>query len=256
MSVPLNNSAIIIQARMGSTRMPGKVLEPFYAGKSILDIILQTLRTSVHQLPVVLATSVSSLDDQLEAWARTNNIGVFRGHETNVLSRFTGCCGQFGFDYVVRVCADNPFLDVDLLDKMVAAGIAHQADYCSYMAADDTPAMKSHLGIFAEWVTTAALTKAQTLTDDPLFTEHVTNFIYGNPDQFRLHWLKAPEVLYNRTDLRFTIDTPEDFTLMQELYSLLAERGVPINFINLLTLVESDTRALQIMQNQIRRFTK
>jgi spore coat polysaccharide biosynthesis protein SpsF (cytidylyltransferase family) len=249
-------SAIVIQARMGSSRLPGKVLLPFYGEQTILDIILRTLANSKYKLRVILATSTAKSDDALHDWAIANNLGVFRGHETDVLNRFVEVSDLFELNNVVRVCADNPFLDQELLDHMIGIGISDQCDYCSYMAADDTPAMKSHLGVFAEWVRCSALRKVQSMTRDPLYTEHVTNFIYSNPEHFNLRWLKAPEALYNRKDVRFTIDTPEDFALMQQLFAVLAERGITPNFSNILQLVEHDDHAKQIMQNQIRKISK
>jgi spore coat polysaccharide biosynthesis protein SpsF len=251
-----SGSAIVIQARMGSTRMPGKVLRPFYEGKTILDIILETVRANKYQLPVVLATSTSAQDDALQNWAFENDLGVFRGSENDVLNRFVETVDLFAFDQVVRVCADNPFLDLELLDVLIGTGISKDCDYCSYLAADDTPAMKSHLGVFAEWVTADALRKAQLMTNDKLYTEHVTNFIYGHPEHFDVQWIKAPEQLYNRKDIRFTIDTPEDFALMQQLYAVLAKQGITPNFNNALQLVEQDERARLIMKQQITNFTK
>lgn len=247
---------IIIQARMSSTRMPGKVLRPFYKRETILDIILNTVRNNRYKLPVLLATSTEKADDPLQDWAFANDLGVFRGDEKDVLNRFVEAADLFELTNIVRVCADNPFLDLELFDQLIGTGIASDCDYCSYMAGDDVPAMKSHLGVFAEWVRSDALRKVQTLTTDAAYTEHVTNYIYTHPDQFDLQWIKAPDEMYNRRDIRFTIDTPADFTLMQQLYGILAERGNTPNFNNALELVETDEKAKQIMQSQIQNFMK
>ncbi len=249
-------TGIIIQARMGSTRMPGKVLLPFHTDDSILDIIVRKLQQNNFSLPVVLATSNSDADHVLESWANENAVPVFRGSETDVLDRFIAAAEFFGFRSVVRVCADNPFLDEGLLQKLLEIAMTTTADYISFEAGENTPAMKSHLGVFAEWVTLDALKKAQRLTADKLHTEHVTNFIYGNPDQFAVKWIKAPLEIYNRNDIRFTIDTVEDFDLMQRIYGVLANSGITPNFNNALQVVEADPDARTSMREQIRNFTK
>jgi spore coat polysaccharide biosynthesis protein SpsF len=250
------DTSIIIQARMGSSRLPGKVLRPFYGQQTILDILLATLRRSVHGLPIILATSDAKPDDQLEEWANANEVNVFRGDENNVLARFLAAAETYNVANIVRICADNPFLDPELLDRMITVARAESNDYVSYLAGDDLPAMKSHWGIFAEWVTTDALRKTAASTTDKLYTEHVTNFVYGHPALFRLKWLKAPEMVYKRNDVRFTIDTEEDFELVRRIYAVLAERGIHPNFKDALQLVENDEPARQVMQNQIRNFTK
>lgn len=252
----VGQTGIIIQARMGSTRMPGKVLQPFYGTDSILDIIVRKLQNNNFSLPVVLATSDAASDDVLKVWADKNSVPVFRGSEQNVLDRFVQTAEFFGFTNVIRVCADNPFLDESLLKELIDTALRVRADYISYEAAPDIPAMKSHLGVFAEWVSLDALKKAQSMTTDKLYTEHVTNFIYGNPDRFTVRWIKAPPEIYNRNDVRFTIDTIEDFNLMQRLYSVLANSGRSPNFINVLQVVETDSVAMNTMRNQIRNFTK
>lgn len=249
-------TGIVIQARMKSVRLPGKVMLPFFRDQCILDIILEEIRRGKSQLPIVLATSSDVEDDVIAHWAEANNIHVFRGSESNVLSRFIGAAEMLNFESVIRVCADNPFLSVSLLDDLVEYADSNQCDYVSHQAAPDVPAMKSHIGIFSEWIQVDALRKAAELTSDPLYTEHVTNFVYGHPDIFNVAWLKAPESVFGLTTVRFTIDTPQDFALMSRLYSILAERGIHPNFKDALELVNSDAEAREIMISQIASFKK
>lgn len=250
------DTGVIIQARMKSTRLPGKVLLPFYGNLSILDILLGELRRSVFGLPLILATSTDSHDDVLDDWAQQNGIRLFRGSESNVLQRFLGAANAFELKSVVRICADNPFLDASLMDVLLEHSQNDDADYISYQAAPGVPAMKSHLGIFSEWVRVEALRKAADMTTDQLYTEHVTNFVYEHPQLFNVKWIKAPGMVYGVNDIRFTIDTPKDFELISRLYSILAERGIHPNFKDAVGLIQTDKEARSIMKSQIANFMK
>lgn len=250
------DTGIIVQARMGSTRLPGKVLMPFYDGLSILQILLRRLNANSANIPVWLATSALEADNAVADLAAAENVNCFRGHETDVLQRFTQAAEQAGFSRIIRVCADNPFLDAGLLDELIAASFVSPADYLSYSLTGNLPAIRSHWGIFAEYVTLDALRRAAKATDDPFYHEHVTNFIYGNPDQFNVQWIHAPEGVYENLSVRLTIDTPEDFTALQQLYVDLAGNAKPITFKNILTELQHRPDLREEMQRQIERFQK
>ncbi len=244
-------TGIIIQARMGSTRMPGKVLTPFYGASSILDLVIQTAKKNKFSFPVIVATSLSKEDDAIENLATKNGLAVFRGDEKNVLKRFVDAAHKFTFDHVVRVCADNPLLDLGLFNELLVVAEKDDSDYVSYKVDEHTPAIRSHWGIFAEVVKTDALDRALVETNDPIYLEHVTNYIYMHPEKFSLNWVKAPEEIYGINDIRFTVDTSEDFRMMQEFYALLAERANPVNFKGALSLLELHPEFKKIMQERI-----
>ena len=102
-------TGIIVQARTGSTRLPNKVLLPFYKEQCILDIILQRLKTLKY--PVVVATSSHPNDNKIVKAAKKNNVQIFRASEENVLERYIDCAIENNFSNIIRVCADNPFID-------------------------------------------------------------------------------------------------------------------------------------------------
>jgi spore coat polysaccharide biosynthesis protein SpsF len=102
--------AIIIQARTGSTRLANKMLKPFYQNQTILQIIIENLKRDID-LPIILATTNNPNDDCLEQVAEENGIFCFRGSEENVLQRFIDAAHQYQVDVIIRVCADNPFLN-------------------------------------------------------------------------------------------------------------------------------------------------
>ena len=208
----MENIGIIIQARTGSTRLPGKMIKPFYNKKSILEIQINNLKKL--NFPIVVVTSVSEGDDSIEAIAKNCGTDCFRGSEDDVLSRFVQAGKEFQFDTIIRVCGDNPFLDIDLLQSLLLKYKGE--DYLSYQY-QDTPTILTHFGFFAEITTLKTLTKVSEATKESFFTEHVTNYIYKNEKDFEIKFEKLPS--YFDTHLRLTIDTSGDFETAQEIFS-------------------------------------
>ncbi|MCD8081766.1 MAG: aminotransferase [Bacteroides sp.] len=248
--------AIIIQARTGSTRLHNKILLPFYGQQRIIDILVSRIRSSCPGIPVVLATTRRSQDDVLEEVARQHGIFSFRGEEDNVLARFLGAANTYGIDRMIRVCSDNPFLQTDSFNELFREHSAEPADYISYGFPDGRPVIRSHLGLFAELTTTDALKRAAVLAAGrPEYVEHLTTYLYTHPGQFCSRLLPLPESLRQRYDLRFTLDTPEDFSLLQELYALFAERELT-RVEGLLQLLQERPGYLNGMQENIRKNEK
>lgn len=216
-------TGIIVQARMGSSRLPGKVALPFLGGRTMLEIILDRLEPS--GLPRLVATSLLPQDDKIVAIANQAGVPVFRGDADDVLSRFLEAGKSMGFSRVIRVCADSPFLSPLLLDKLVEAGCRRpDADYVSFTW-EGKPTILSHLGLFAEWVSLPALGKVAESTIETIFREHVTNFLYYNSNTFHLEWLPTPKDFMPPSNCRLTVDTMADFTLCQTIYEDLQRAG-------------------------------
>lgn len=211
---------IIIQARTGSTRLHNKILLPFFGEERIIDILIANIKSACPALPLVLATTTRAQDDVLQEVARKWGIHCYRGSEDDVLSRFIGAARAYGLERFVRVCSDNPFLmAADFANLFAAHDAQPDADYVSRAFADGRPVIKSHLGLFAELTTTDALLRVAATTQEKLYIEHVTIYLYTHPDAFRCCLLPLPPELEGRTDLRFTLDTPDDFRLLQRLYA-------------------------------------
>lgn len=255
LNLSMSRNLIIIQARLSSTRLPGKVLMPIWNDKSLLA--LQVNRIKELGIPFVLATTTSCSDDQLVSWANDAGVEVFRGSEENVLERFISCAKKFKAINLIRVCSDNPFIQLDqltnYLDK-IAAGV----DYISFCNSQCIPAIKTHWGLFVEGVSLTALEKAQKLlighTDRFFYSEHVTNFVYGHPDIFQVKLEMAPEILAKRNDLRFTIDTAEDFKNMSDLLEVMAGHEKGLN--EIIDITDNNPLILRRMQNGIQSFSK
>lgn len=246
--------AIIVQARVGSTRLPNKVLTPFYGSKTILEIILDNLQRSKHGWPIIVATTTSKADDSIAVLCNSLGVECTRGLEDDVLQRFIDTAKPKGISTIARVCADNPFLSTQLLGSLIDSYNQHPStDYVSYFTASGTPTIKTHWGVFAEIVSLVALEKTTQLTHEKLYHEHVTNYIYGNPQHFSIHKLDLPAYMAGKEHLRFTVDTPDDFTTMQSLYTKFYPN---FTIEEIIAYVETEPSILSVMSQNINKFNK
>ena len=183
MSFPvLGRTVCVTQARMTSSRLPGKILMTA-AGKPLLQWHLERLLACAHVDQVALATTVNATDDPAAELAESLGVFVFRGSEHDVLGRFAGCVEAVGGETAIRVTADCPLIDPALIDALVdrfAAGRGETPppDYASI----DVSTLPR--GLDAEIFTAAALRAAATEGVEPFEREHVTPFIYRRPDRF------------------------------------------------------------------------
>lgn len=204
----------ISQARMTSTRLPGKVLMAA-AGKPLLAHHLGRLSRCRSLDALVLATTVNATDDPVADLAATLGVPVFRGSEHDVLSRFAGAAAMSGADVVVRVTADCPLIDPHLVDRVVAA-LLDSDPPLDYISLDVT---RYPRGLDAEVFTRAALDEAAANATDPAEREHVTAHIYRRPDRFRLGMPLQPDG--DAVDQRWCVDEQSDLDLVRTLLGAL-----------------------------------
>lgn len=222
-------TGIIIQARTGSSRLPGKMVLPFYHDKCILHILVERIRSAVPDLPIIVATSTMPGDDRIVEVCRRLGVDCYRGDESDVLSRFTGAASLYGLTHVVRICADNIFLDTRSLIALIGALGTTHADYLSYRTRAGVPAILTHHGLWAiEGATATALRRVAESVDDPIYHEHVTNYLYTHPEEYTSEYLDIDSDVQGRDNLRLTIDTREDFDMMRDVYAHLADNGLDI----------------------------
>jgi spore coat polysaccharide biosynthesis protein SpsF len=253
------NLGIIIQARSGATRLPNKVLLPFYKEQTILDIQLAMLEKHFSHYPIILATTTNSNDDTIaNKYASDKKIKVFRGDEQNVLKRFVDAAQANNISHIVRVCADNPFLSPVYLNKLIEEYTQTRPDYASYRFKSGTPAIRSHSGLFAEVTSLTSLVKILNLAVEPVYYEHVTNYIYTHPDKFKVHFIPVPEILNKYEEsLRLTIDSADDFNQVKELYAVVVQKyGQDYTVDNLLAEVDSNVHLQESMRNRILQYAK
>jgi spore coat polysaccharide biosynthesis protein SpsF len=204
----MERTGIILQARLGSRRLPGKVLAPV-GGRTILDHCVA--RLVVAGFPIIVATTALTEDDPVERAARRLGVEVFRGSETDVLARFIGAARTFGFTEVVRATADNPLVDQHAAERAVG--------FRRRVGADHVVECGLPVGTAVEAVSLDALERAAELATDPYDREHVTSLIRRDP-RFRALRAVAPGDL-RRPGLRLTVDTPEDLEFIREVYASL-----------------------------------
>ncbi len=248
------NTAIILQARMGSSRLPGKMNLPFFEEKTVPEIIIEELKRFYNPQDIIVATTVNKADDVLVEMARKKDVRVYRGSEDDVLDRFLHAARKYNYEALVRIPADNPFLSSLFIRKLLAE-IKPQTGYASYRFPDGTPVMKSHIGLFPEWVRTETLEKVARLTEDPAYREHVTNYIYEHPERFNIRWLEVPKEFQDK-NIRLTMDTPEDFALLKEIYRFWKTSDKPDNIYFLFSEIKKRPSWLKIMRNEIERNQK
>ena len=207
----------IVQARSGSTRLPGKIFSKI-GPKAVLEWVLERLRASAMVERIVVATTANPEDDQTARMARSLGVPVFRGEVDDVLDRFYRTLEMFPADTVVRATADNPLLDTGTLDAMITA---HAADGHDHTGCGGAP-----LGLTAEVVSAAAIRRAWRDTVEKPHREHVTPYIYTHPEMFSVVRIPASPAISGR-NYRLTVDTPEDLGLMMAIYARLAVYGLP-----------------------------
>jgi len=243
-------TGFIIQARLSSTRFPGKLMQPFAGDDLLIDVILKKFLHLPAQYPVIVATTTNVNDNRLFNYLQNYPFGFFRGSEDNVLLRFIEAGKYYNLDYVVRVCADNPFFDVpgtlQLLDYLEAGD-----DYVAYKMENGLPTIKSHLGFWGEVVNMEALTKISGLTGERVYLEHVTNFIYNNPQIFNLRLIDAPGKIGNQDKLRFTLDSFDDYQLLKKLHKELIDEGIDLRPESIVDFINHSKDYKEQMEKQI-----
>lgn len=186
---------------MGSTRLPGKVLATIGA-HPLLDHILGRLDGMRTSARVIVATSDLPTDDVIAAHCRSRGADCFRGSEQDVLARYVACMDAFALGHVVRLTGDNPFTDVEELDRLIELHQNGRFDYSESFSA-------LPVGVGAEVFTAETLRRSDREGHAPHHREHVNEYILDNPAGFRIGHLEVPGPK-RRPDVRLTVDTAQD----------------------------------------------
>ena len=210
----------IIQARMGSSRLPGKLLADL-CGATMLARVVQRLCAARRISDVVVATSTGPDDDAVVREAGRLGAGVHLGSATDVLERFLGAARVHRADVIVRVTADCPLLDPEVVDQVVAA-LDDAVDYAS-----NTHARSYPRGLDAEALHRDTLERIARLGRSAAAREHVTAFVMEQPQLFRVAQVRAE---HDDADLRWTVDTPEDLAMVRALYHELHLAVAPLPY--------------------------
>ena len=221
----------IIQARMNSTRLPGKILADL-CGRPMLAQQLQRLRTCQLLDEIVVATTTSTLDDDVAALAKSEAVACVRGSEHDVLDRFCVAAASSDADLVVRLTADCPLIDARVVDRTVCGLTEEPVDYASNVIERTYPR-----GLDVEVFFSDTLYRAARLAKSKTAREHVTSFIYAErPDLFILRSIVD---VSDNSDLRWTVDTTSDLEMVRTLYAKLGIADRDISYQELLSFVRA-----------------
>ena len=204
----------IIQARCGSTRLPNKVLKEL-AGQPMLAHVVKRIKLAKTITDVIVATTKQTTEDGIVQLCRNRGWLYFRGSEEDVLDRYYQAAIKYQVSIIVRITADCPLLDPQVIDSVVKAYLNSGADYTSISNKSGFPR-----GLDAEIFSFEVLEKTHREARQDYEREHVTPYIYEHPEIFKIQSVKATGKL-KRPDLRLTVDTEEDFKLIKEIYQRL-----------------------------------
>lgn len=210
----------IVEARMTSTRLPGKVLMSL-GDKPMLEVLIERICKSKHLDEIVIATTTNATDDPIAKLCEKIGTNVYRGSEQDVLSRVLEAAQSVDADYICELMGDSPFLDPTLIDTAIETHLSSGNDYTSNFYPENHLPMGFAVQVYA----TETLRKASALTTDPIDRSHVTYYIYQHPEIFTCGGVPIPQVL-QRPEVRLCVDEKNDFDLVTKVYVGLVSTNI------------------------------
>lgn len=239
----------VIQARMGSRRLPGKVLKPI-AGKPLLWHIVHRLKACHLVEEIAVATSVNAADEAIVEWCNANGVTVVRGPEDDVLARYANAAEKLDADIIVRVSPDAPFIDAGFVDHLIATLIEQDGDYV--LLEDGAPCAHEGVDPFSRRALDRLMMDA---AHDPDAREHVTGYFRLHPEFVKTVRARPYPPLAKKAR-RLTIDTPDDLAFIEALHARLDARAGEASLADLLMLMEREPDfnvvAAQVRRNPVR----
>ena len=213
----------VIQARMGSTRLPGKMMMDL-CGYPVLQWVIERCKRASTLDEIALATTTNPEDDCLIALSQSLGIQTFRGSEQDVLGRFIEAAKDFDATILVRICADNPLIAPEEIDRLVEFYLAESPDY----AFNHIPEMQNNYpdGFGAEILSTELLGKIGKLSKEKKYREHVTLYLWENNESYDIRTPSCPEP-YNKPGMKLDIDTMDDFLNLEKICEKLTFKSTP-----------------------------
>ena len=232
----------IIQARMGSTRFPGKILEQIENWPMLWHLVERLKHSECVNKNIIIATTTLQRDQRIVEFVRENNVKIFCGDEKDVVERYIQAAEYYNIGIVVRITADNPLLDFRSIPDLVRL-CQENADLAFITGLP--------IGVSVEVVKKSALIKAKDELkkfDERLkrhYHEHVTPFIMEKKDIFKVRYIHAPAE-FKRLTYRLTVDTRDDLSLIREIYKRLYKQGNPIEIKDVIKLLDDKPELLKI----------
>ena len=233
----------ILQARFSSTRLPGKVLKKIL-GKPMLSLQLERIKHSKRIEELIVATSTEDSDNKIESLCKSMEIPCFRGSLNDGLDRFDQAALPYKPENIVRLTGDCPLIDPLIIDNVIDLCIRGEFDYVSNALEPTFPD-----GLDVEAFKFSALETAWKEAFLPSHREHVTPFIYQNPERFRIdNYRNNIDLSY----LRWTVDLPQDFELVRQIYEALYRQNPKFTTQDILTFLHNNPSLLQINKSILR----
>ena len=234
----------VLQCRMNSSRLPGKTLKHIH-GKPMLERIMERLECSNLMEIIIIATTENPKDDPIEELALQKGFNVYRGSEENVLNRVLEAAQTFSVTNIVELHGDNPFLDPAIIDKCIKIFDSGEYDYLANDLVKTFP-QGTRIQIFP----TEKLSEVRKITNDPAVQEHVSLYFYENLEKYRNFNLEAePDI--RKPELRFTVDTIEDFNFISSIYEIVIKKGLKPDFSISEAIKIIDENSLKILNSNI-----
>ena len=235
------NIVAIIQARMNSTRLPGKVLKKIL-GKPMLQLGLERVLQAKTIDKIVIATSTKKADYSIIRLARQLSVPSFRGSETDVLSRYYQAAQKYHAGVIVRLTSDCPLIDPSIIDQLVSTFNKGKFDYVSNVHQRSFPR-----GMDVEVFSFKALSMTWKKARSAYNREHVTPYMYSHPRQFKIKSVIAPPQL-KHPHLRLTVDEPADLTLIRKIYQALYPQNPKFNLQDVINFLIAHPKVVTINQ--------
>ena len=236
----MSNTGCIIQARMGSTRLPGKVMMNVEDQKPVLYFVIKQLQECKLIDKIIVATTTNEEDEEIVNYIKNLGIDCFRGNPKDVLDRYYQCAKEYSISSVVRIPSDKPLIDPEIVDKVISMFENNSYDYITNFLPNPTFPSGTEVEIFS----INALKKAWENAKLPSEKEHVTPYFSNHQDEFKITHIKNSE---NLSHLRWAVDKMEDLKLVRKIVSKIKKR--PILMKNIVDLFSKEPELTEINKN-------
>lgn len=231
----------IVQARMGSSRLPGKTMKKLDSEKPLLYYVIDQLNHSKLIEQLVVATTTLDEDNKIEEFLKKTKTPCFRGNPTDVLDRYFKCAKEFSFSIIVRITADNPLIDPTIVDQVITEFNNDSYDYVTNHTPRTFP-QGTEVEVFSFNALENAWKNARKLSE----REHVTPYFYNNPSIFKLGKVMNTQ---NLSHLRWTVDHMNDLNLIKTIITKINKRPILLN--DILELLQKESELFKINENHI-----
>lgn len=229
----------IIEARMTSTRLPGKIMLPV-VGKAALELLIERLRQCQEISEIIIATTVNHCDDVIVDLGKKAGVKTFRGSEHDVLERVYFAAKEFGIDTIVEITSDCSLVDPDLISESIRVFKEGRYDYVSNVIKRTYPR-----GLDVQTFKTSVLEDVHRTANDPVDREHVALHIYEHPEKYRLQNFSASPEL-SMPEQRLTLDTPEDYFVIRSVFEALYPVSKSFRYVDIYNFLKQNPQIAAI----------